>query len=234
MNEQLKENKSNLIKWLIAITVSFAAVMELIDTSIVNVALTDMQGNLGATLSEIGWVVTGYAVANAIIIPLSAWLGDVFGRKRYFVFSLIGFTLSSILCGMATSLPMLVAARILQGLCGGGLLAKAQAVLFETFPREEQGQAQALFGIGVIVGPVIGPTLGGYLTDTLGWRWIFFINIPFGILAVLMAMLFLPSGDKPKKSSIDWIGILLLIVSIGSLQTMLEQGNQEDWFSSRL
>lgn len=222
------------LKWAIALTVSFAAILELIDTSIVNVALTEMQGNLGATLSEVGWVVTGYSIANVIIIPLTAWLGDFFGRKGYFIFSLIGFTLASVLCGFAVNLPMLVASRILQGLCGGGLLAKAQSILFETFPREQQGQAQALFGIGVIVGPVIGPTLGGYLTDTLGWRSIFFINIPFGILAVLMAYLFLPPNTERKKTPVDWWGISLLALAIGSLQTVLEEGQQEDWFSSAM
>jgi MFS transporter, DHA2 family, multidrug resistance protein len=222
------------LKWVIAITVSFAAILEVVDSSIVNVALPDMQGNLGATLSEVGWVITGYGIATAIMIPLTAWLGDFFGRKRYFLFSLIGFTLSSVFCGFATSLPMLVTGRILQGLCGGGLIAKAQSILFETFPKEEQGMAQALFGIGVIVGPVIGPTLGGYLTDTLGWRWIFFINIPFGILATTMAALFLPNQNERKISKVDWLGIGLLVLFISSLQTVLEQGQQEDWFSSKL
>jgi MFS transporter, DHA2 family, multidrug resistance protein len=219
------------LRWIIAITVSFAAILEIIDTSIVNVALPHMQGNLGATLSEIGWVVTGYSIANVIIIPLSAWLGDKFGRKPYFIFSLVGFTLASVLCGFANSLVMLVASRILQGLCGGGLLAKAQAVLFETFPPEEQGLAQAIFGFGVIIGPVMGPTLGGYLTDVLNWRWIFFINIPFGMLAIAMAVAFLPQGEKKQISkSVDWLGIFLLVVSIGSFQTFLEQGEQYDWF----
>lgn len=226
--------KPEHIRWIIAITVSLGAILEIIDTSIVNVALPNMQGNLGATLSEIGWVVTGYSIANVIMIPLTAWLGDFFGKKPYFIFSLIGFTMASVLCGFATSLPALVASRILQGLCGGGLLAKAQSILFETFPPEEQGMAQALFGVGVIVGPVIGPTLGGYLTDTLGWRWIFFINIPFGIVAVLMAMLFLPSSGEHKKNPVDWLGIALLCIWAGSLQTMLEQGQELDWFSSPL
>lgn len=222
------------LKWVIAITVSFAAILEVVDSSIVNVALPDMQGNLGATLSEVGWVITGYGIATAIMIPLTAWLGDFFGRKRYFLFSLIGFTLASVFCGFATNLPMLVTGRILQGLCGGGLIAKAQSILFETFPKEEQGMAQALFGVGVIVGPVIGPTLGGFLTDTLGWRWIFFINIPFGFLAITMAALFLPNQNERKATKVDWFGIGLLVLCITSLQTVLEQGQQEDWFSSRL
>jgi DHA2 family multidrug resistance protein len=232
--EENTEAVNPYLKWIIAITVAVGAMLEVIDTSIVNVALKEMQGNLGATLSEIGWVVTAYGIANAVMIPLSAWLGDYFGKKRYWIFSLIGFTLASILCGMATNLSFLVFARILQGLFGGGLLAKASAILFETFPPAEQGLAQAVFGIAVVVGPVIGPTLGGYITDTLGWRWIFFINIPVGIIAVLMSMAFLQKMHQNEVSAhVDFIGIALLILSIGSLQTMLEQGQDKDWFSSR-
>lgn len=223
------------LKWAIAITASLGAILEVIDTSIVNVALTDMQSSLGATITEIGWVVTGYAIANVIVIPLTAWLGDYFGRKAYFIFSLIGFTVASMLCGFAGNLQVLILARILQGLCGGGLLAKAQAILFETFPPEQQGLAQAVFGVGVISGPAIGPTLGGFLTDSLGWRWIFFINLPFGILAVVMAFLFLPKDhakEKPINRSVDWLGIILLAVAVGGMQTFLEEGEKEDWFAS--
>ncbi len=223
------------LKWAIAVTVSLGAILEVIDTSIVNVALKDMQSSLGATISEIGWVITGYAIANVILIPLSAWLGDYFGKKTYFVFSMVGFTIASVLCGFAINLPMLIASRILQGLCGGGLLAKAQAILFETFPPAEHGIAQAVFGVAVIAGPAIGPTLGGILTDGLGWRWIFFINLPMGILAVAMALIFLPKDRKSKqqvKQNVDWWGIVLLVVAVGSLQTFLEEGEQDDWFSS--
>jgi DHA2 family multidrug resistance protein len=170
-------------KWLIALAVALGALLEVVDTSIVNVALTDIQASLGATLSEVSWVVSSYAVANVIILPMTAWLGYRFGKKKYFVFSLIAFTLSSIMCGMATSLPILVVARVIQGLGGGGLLAKAQSILFETFPPAEQAMAQGFFGVVVIAGPAIGPTLGGYLTTNVNWRWIFFINIPIGILA---------------------------------------------------
>jgi DHA2 family multidrug resistance protein len=221
------------LKWVVAVTVAVGAMLEVIDTSIVNVAIKEMQGNLGATLSEIGWVITSYGIANAIMIPLSAWLGDYFGKKKYWIFSLIGFTVASVLCGCATTLPFLVAARILQGLFGGGLLAKASAILFETFPPEEQGLAQAVFGIAVVVGPVIGPTLGGWITDNLGWRWIFFINIPVGILAVALSIIFLHGMHQNKVSSkVDYLGIGLLIATVGSLQTVLEQGQDQDWFSS--
>lgn len=222
------------LKWLIALTASLGALLEVIDTSIVNVAMPQIQGTLGATLSEAGWVSTGYACANVVMIPLAAWLGERFGRRNYLVFSLIGFTAASALCGLAPSLPMLVLSRVLQGLAGGGLLAKAQSILFESFPPHEQGAAQAMFGIGVIAGPAFGPVLGGYLTDTLGWRWIFFINLPVGLIAVLMALVFLPSDDPAelKQSRVDWAGIGFLAVGLASLQTVLEEGHQEDWFSS--
>ncbi|MEH1935173.1 MAG: DHA2 family efflux MFS transporter permease subunit [Nostoc sp.] len=223
------------LKWAIAFTASLGAILEVIDTSIVNVALTDIQASLGATVSEVGWVVTGYGIANVVLIPLSTWLGDYFGRKTYFIFSLIGFTIASVLCGLAFNLPMLIISRIIQGLCGGGLLAKAQAILFETFPPAEQGLAQAVFGVGVISGPAIGPTLGGFLVDGLGWRWIFFVNIPFGIIAVAMSLAFLPK-DKDKKETqsqaVDWFGIGFLVIAIGCMQTLLEEGETDDWFSS--
>ncbi|MCF2146721.1 DHA2 family efflux MFS transporter permease subunit [Desmonostoc muscorum LEGE 12446] len=223
------------LKWAIAFTAALGAILEVIDTSIVNVALTDIQATLGATVSEVGWVVTGYAIANVVLIPLSAWLGDYFGRKTYFIFSLIGFTVASVLCGLAFNLPMLVISRILQGLCGGGLLAKAQAILFETFSPAEQGLAQAVFGVGVIAGPAIGPTLGGFLVDGLGWRWIFFVNIPFGIVAVAMSLVFLPKdkdNSQTQSQAVDWFGIGFLVIAIGCMQTLLEQGETEDWFSS--
>jgi len=227
--------KQGWIKWAIAITVALGAILEVIDMSIVNVALPHMQGNLGATLAEIGWVITGYSMANVVIIPLTAWLDEVFGRKNYFIFSLIAFTLASILCGLANSLPMLIFARVLQGLGGGSMLGKAQSILFQTFSKKEQGAAQAAFGLSVIMGPAIGPTLGGYLTDALNWRWIFFINIPFGILAVILAMTFLPLDDpeRRRRTSIDFLGIALMTIGLASLQVILEEGQQDDWFASR-
>ena len=222
------------LKWAIVLTASFAAILEVVDVSIVNVALPYMQGNLGATLSEIGWVSTSYSIANVIVIPLSAWLGLRFGKKRYFIFSLIAFTLASVLCGFATNLALLIIGRVIQGLGGGGLLAKAQALMFETVPREEQAKASTIFSLGVIGGPALGPALGGYLTDNFGWRWIFFINVPLGILAVFMSTTFLPPDDPHarKSGSVDWMGILFLALGLGAFQTVLEQGQQDDWFSS--
>jgi DHA2 family multidrug resistance protein len=230
----LRAAEAGWLKWAIVLTASFAAILEVVDVSIVNVALPYMQGNLGATLSEIGWVSTSYSIANVIVIPLSAWLGLRFGKKRYFLFSLVAFVLASVLCGLATNLASLIVGRVLQGLGGGGLLAKAQALMFETVPREEQALASTVFSLGVIGGPAIGPALGGYLTDQFNWRWIFFINVPLGILAVWMAMTFLPEDDASarKKGDVDWQGILCLAAGLGAFQTVLEQGQQDDWFSS--
>ncbi len=225
-----------ILKWCIALAGSLGAILEVIDTVITNVALPDIRGNLGATLAEAGWVSTSYACANVVIIPLSAWLGMRFGKKNYFVFSLIGFTLASLLCGMSSNLGMLIFARVIQGLAGGGLLAKAQAIVFESFPNEERPLAQALFGLGVIVGPAVGPVLGGWLTDNLGWRWIFFINLPLGIIAVLMCSLLLPRDEHSqmaRNTDVDWGGIGLLAVGLAGFQIVLEEGQQHDWFESR-
>jgi DHA2 family multidrug resistance protein len=223
-------------KWMIALAVSLGALLEVVDTSIVNVAMTDIQASLGATLSEVSWVVSSYAVANVIILPMTAWLGHRFGKKWYFIFSLIAFTVSSVMCGMATSLTTLVIARVIQGLGGGGLLAKAQSILFETFPPKEQAMAQGFFGVVVVAGPAIGPTLGGYLTTNVNWRWIFFINIPIGIVAVFMCLAFLPTDEPRDKTvalpGVDWLGIGLLTAGLGALQTVLEEGQTDDWFSS--
>jgi DHA2 family multidrug resistance protein len=220
-------------RWLIAVSVSLGALLEIVDTSIVNVAMPQMQASLGVTLAEVGWVITSYAIANVIILPLSAWLGDRFGKKRFFVFSLIAFVAASMLCGMAHSLGMLICARVAQGLFGGGLLAKAQSFLWETFPPEERGSAQAIFGIVAIAGPAIGPTLGGYIVTNLDWRWIFYVNFPIGLLAISMAATFLPE-DGPRKASgsVDWSSLALLAVGLGALQTFLEEGYSESWFDS--
>jgi len=222
------------LKWAIVVAVSFASLLQVIDVSIVNVALPYMQGNLGATLSEIGWVSTAYSIANVIVIPLSAWLGLRFGKKRYFIFSLVTFTLASVMCGFANSMTMLIIGRVIQGFGGGGLLAPAQALVFETVPREEQAKASIIFTLCVIVGPAVGPALGGYLTDNFGWPWIFFINVPLGIFALFLCSTFLVPDDpnKRKAGQVDWQGILFLALGLGAFQTVLEQGQQEDWFSS--
>ncbi|HMV69158.1 MAG TPA: DHA2 family efflux MFS transporter permease subunit [Myxococcota bacterium] len=221
-------------KWLVAVSVALGALIEIIDTSIINVALPQMQATLGATLTQVSWVITSYAIANVIVLPLAAWLGHRFGRKRYFLFSLFGFTAASMMCGMSTSLPMLVLARLLQGLTGGGLVSKAQTILFETFPREEQPVAQAFFGAIVIAGPAIGPTLGGYLVTNYAWQWIFFINLPIGVAAVFMVSTFLPDDDPADRidTPTDWTALLMLAVGLGCLQTFLEEGNADDWFDS--
>lgn len=220
-------------KWIITFTVITASLLELIDTTIVNVAIPQIQGNLGATLEDVAWLSTGYAVANVIILPMSGWLGSRFGRKNYFLTSIIVFTIASFLCGNATSLEELIAFRILQGLAGGGLISTAQAILLETWPREDVGIATALFGLGAVVGPTIGPTIGGYLLEVADWPWIFYVNIPVGILAAYCTITFIRETPKDGKGKpVDWYGIALLAIAVGSLQTLLEKGESEDWFSN--
>lgn len=220
-------------KWIITFTVITASLLELIDTTIVNVAIPQIQGNLGATLEDVAWLSTGYAVANVIILPMSGWLGSRFGRKNYFLTSIIIFTFASFLCGNATSLEELIAFRILQGLAGGGLISTAQAILLETWPREDIGIATALFGLGAVVGPTIGPTIGGYILEIANWPWIFYVNIPVGILAAYCTITFIRETPKDGKGKpVDWYGIALLAVAVGSLQTLLEKGESEDWFAN--
>ncbi|MEO7086883.1 MAG: DHA2 family efflux MFS transporter permease subunit [Gemmatimonadaceae bacterium] len=221
-------------KYLIAVAVVLAALMQVIDSSIVNVALPDMMGNLGANLDEVAWVSTGYILASVIVIPLTGFLGDLFGRKRYFVGSIMVFTAASFFCGSAHSLGTLVMWRIIQGIGGGALMTVSQAVLFESFPPEEAGMAMAFFGLGVMVGPTIGPTLGGYLVDNSGWPWIFYINIPVGILAAIMIATYVHDPEHQKRPpTIDYAGIALLATSVGALQFVLEHGQRESWFESR-
>jgi DHA2 family multidrug resistance protein len=221
-------------KWIITITVILASMIELIDTSIVNVALPQMMGNLGATLDEIAWVVTGYVVANVIVIPMTGWFATMLGRRNYFVGSLILFTTASFFCGHAVGLWELVIFRFIQGAGGGAMLSTSQAILVETYPPEELGLANALFGLGVVMGPTIGPTLGGWITDSYSWRWVFYVNLPIGVVAVLMSLAYLPDPKEVRKiASIDWAGIILLILGIGSLQIVLERGEREDWFDAR-
>jgi len=209
-------------------------VLELIDTSIVNVALPDMMGNLGATLDEIAWVSTGYIIANVIVIPMSGWLSAYFGRRKYLAGSIMLFVVASFLCGAAHTLVELVAFRIVQGVGGGALLSTAQATLFEAFPPEEVGIGQAIFGAGVMVGPTIGPTLGGWIVDNYQWPWIFYINVPLGILAAILVLTYVRNASHQERArTVDAPGIALLALCIGSLQWMLERGERNDWFDSR-
>ena len=221
-------------RYLIAITVTLASIMELLDTSIVNVAIPHMMGNLGATLDQIAWVSTGYIVANVIVLPITGWLSSYYGRRRYFAGSIALFTIASFFCGNAHSLGSLVAWRVIQGLGGGALLSTAQAVLYEVFPPSEYGVAMAIFGMGVMVGPTLGPTFGGWITDTFSWPWIFYINIPFGMVALLLTLTYLKDSRYAiKVGRVDALGLFLLALGIGTLQTMLERGESQDWWSSR-
>jgi DHA2 family multidrug resistance protein len=206
--------------------VILASVIELVDTSIVNVALPQMMGNLGATLDEAAWVVTAYVVANVIVVPMAGWLASVFGRRNYFAGSIVLFTVASFFCGHATNIWELVAFRFIQGAGGGALLATSQAILVETFPPEELGLANGLFGLGVVVGPTIGPTLGGWITDNYSWPWIFYVNLPIGLVAMLLTVGFIRDpAEKRRTGSVDWAGIVLLIVGIGSLQVVSSAAN---------
>lgn len=221
-------------RYLIAIAVTLAAVLELVDTSIVNVAIPHMMGTLGATLDEIAWVSTSYIIANVIVIPMSGWLSSFFGRKRYLTGSIALFVLASFFCGAATSLWGLVFWRMLQGLGGGALLSTAQTTLFEAFPPHERGVGQSIFGVGVMVGPTIGPTIGGYIVDGYSWPWIFYINVPLGIIAGWMVWTYVrDAAHQVKAKRIDFLGILLLTLSVGSLQWMLERGERSEWFESK-
>jgi DHA2 family multidrug resistance protein len=221
-------------RYIIAVTVSLASVLELLDTSIVNVAIPHMMGNLGATLDQIAWVSTGYIVANVIILPITGWLSAFFGRRRYFAGSIALFTVASFFCGNAHSLEALVIWRIIQGLGGGALLSTSQAILYEEFPREEYGTAMAIFGVGVMVGPTLGPTFGGYITDAFGWPWIFYINLPFGALALALTLTFIQDSlHQQRAEAVDYLGLVLLALGVGTLQTMLERGERLDWFESR-
>lgn len=220
---------------IITLTAIICALLEIVDTTIVNVALNDMRGTLGATLSEVGWVVTAYAIGNVIIVPMTSWLSQQFGRRNYFAASIMLFTAFSFLCGQATGIWELVAFRFLQGVGGGALLVTSQTIITESYPPEKRGMAQAIYGLGVIIGPTLGPPLGGYIVDHFTWPLIFYINIPIGIIATLLTLQFVRSpkyGEKSSVADIDWIGIGLLAISIGSLQYVLEKGQDDDWFNS--
>jgi DHA2 family multidrug resistance protein len=221
-------------KWIVALTVILPTLIEVIDTSVVNVSLDHIRGSLSAGLDEATWTITSYLVANAIIIPLTGWLSRVFGRKNYILFSVALFTFSSFMCGSAQSLSSLIFFRALQGVGGGGLQPISQAILLETFPPAEYGRAMAIFGVGVLFGPIIGPLMGGWITDNWSWNWIFYINIPIGIISLIMIMLFIqdPPYLKRAREKIDYWGLSFIVLGIGALQIMLDKGQREDWFSS--
>ncbi|WP_138475882.1 DHA2 family efflux MFS transporter permease subunit [Dyadobacter bucti] len=222
---------------IITVTAVLCALLEIVDTTIVNVALNDMRGNLGGTLSEVSWVITAYAIGNVIIVPMTSWLSQQFGRRNYFAASIMIFTVASFLCGNADNIWELVFFRLIQGLGGGALLVTAQTLITESYPPEKRGIAQAIYGLGVIVGPTLGPPLGGYIVDNYSWPYIFYINIPLGIIAALLTIEFVKSpkySEKKSGSEIDWLGIGLLAISVGSLQYVLEKGQEEDWFNDEI
>jgi DHA2 family multidrug resistance protein len=222
--------------WLIAVSVMLATFMEVIDTSIASVALPHIAGSLSATTDEATWVLTSYLVANAIVLPASSWLSLRFGRKRFLLTCIVIFTISSFMCGAATTLPMILIARAIQGAGGGALQPLAQSILLESFPPEKRGAAMAMYGLGVVVAPVLGPTLGGWLTDQYSWRWAFYINIPIGALAIFMIMRFVsdpPYIKNAKPGRIDSIGLGLLALWLGALQIILDKGQEDDWFSAQ-
>ncbi len=233
MQESLVEYGSRRV--IITITAIICALLEIVDTTIVNVAVSDMKGNLGATFTEVGWVITAYAIGNVIIVPMTSWLSQQFGRRNYFAASIILFTICSFLCGNANGIWELVAFRFMQGLGGGALLVTSQTIITESYPPEKRNMAQAIYGLGVIIGPTLGPPLGGYIVEHFSWPYIFYINIPIGVIATLLTLQFVRSpkyGEKTAVKDIDWLGIGLLAVTVGCLQYVLEKGHDDDWFSS--
>lgn len=236
------EQQASLVEYgsrrvIITITAVFCALLEIIDTTIVNVALNNMRGSLGATLNEVSWVITAYSIANVIIVPMTSWLSQQFGRRNYFAASIIIFTVSSFLCGNASGIGELILFRFIQGLGGGALLVTSQTIITESYPPEKRAMAQAIYVLGVIIGPTLGPPLGGYIVDHFSWPYIFYINIPVGIIATLLTLQFVRSpryAEKRSASQVDWVGIVLLTMAVGSLQYILEKGQEDDWFSSHL
>jgi MFS transporter, DHA2 family, multidrug resistance protein len=230
----MPESKS-VNPWIVAISVMCCTFMEVLDTTVVNVSLPHIAGNLSATIDEATWVLTSYLVANAVILPITGWLSNHFGRKRLLMFSVVGFTASSFLCGAAPTLPLLIVFRLLQGACGGSLAPLSQAVLLEAFPPESRGKAMGFWGLGIVVAPVLGPVLGGWLTDSYSWRWVFYINLPVGILSIFMVQTFVfdPPYIRRSGAGVDWWGIAMLTVWIGALQVVFDKGQELDWFSSR-
>ncbi|MGP6191712.1 MAG: DHA2 family efflux MFS transporter permease subunit [Vulcanimicrobiaceae bacterium] len=226
---------SNVVEYgwrraLVTVAIVTATLLEIVDVTIVNVALPNIEGNFGASVDQAAWIGTGYIIANVIVIPLTPWLQRRFGRKQYYAASIALFTFASMMCGLSGSLEELVFWRLVQGVGGGGLLSTSQAILRETFPANEQGKAAGIFSMGVIVGPTVGPTLGGFITDQLSWRWAFFVNLPAGLLALGLVIWLLRNPEAPRKLKLDWLGLAFLATGIGSLQYVLDMGQRKDWF----
>jgi len=234
MSQDTAQHPQHINPWIIAIAVMLSTFMEVLDTTVVNVSLPHIAGSLSATVEEATWTLTSYLVANAIILPLTGWLSNFFGRKRMLMFSVIGFTIASFLCGLAPNLPFLVGCRVVQGACGGGLQPISQAILLESFPPEDRGKAMGFWGLGIVVAPMLGPVLGGWLTDSYSWRWVFYINVPIGIASILMTSLFIfdPSYIRRASEKIDYWGIGMLAVGIATLQIVLDKGQEKDWFGT--
>ncbi|MBB1138113.1 DHA2 family efflux MFS transporter permease subunit [Myroides sp. WP-1] len=220
---------------IITVTAILCALLEIVDTTIVNVAMNDMKGSIGVSLTDIAWVVTAYAIANVIVVPMTSWLSQQFGRRNYFAASIIIFTVASFLCGYSTTLWEIILFRFIQGLGGGALLVTSQTIITESYPVEKRGIAQAIYGMGVIVGPTLGPPLGGYIIDNYSWPFIFYINVPIGIIATVLTLLYVKSpryAEKSRLNEVDFLGIILLAIAVGSLQYVLEHGQQDDWFEN--
>src|SRR5579871_7069203 len=230
----MSDSQPHVNPWIIAISVMFATFMEVLDTTVVNVSLPHIAGSLSATVDEATWALTSYLVANAIILPMTGWLASRFGRKNLLMLSVVGFTASSFLCGLAPTLGLLVVFRIVQGATGGCLQPLSQAVLLEAFPPRDRGKAMAFWALGIVVAPMLGPVLGGWLTDNYTWRWVFYINIPVGIASIVMTRLFIfdPPYLRRISRGIDFWGIGLLTVGVGALQVVLDKGQEADWFAS--
>lgn len=231
VNTPTANHESIANRWLIVVAVMSATLMQVLDMTIVNVALPHIQGSLGAGPNQISWILTCYLIASAIFMPLTGYFTDILGRKKYLLICIVGFTIASIFCGAAQTLTQIVVFRLLQGIFGAGLAPLSQAIMTDSYPKNELGKAMAIWGTGIMVGPILGPTLGGYLTDIANWRWVFYLNVPVGIATFLIASQVIPETIK-RKRSIDWYGLLLIATAIGSLQYFLDRGNQDDWFSS--
>src|ERR1700688_1406525 len=234
---KLRMPDGSINPWVIAVTVTLATFMEVLDTSIANVALPHIAGGLSAGSDESTWVLTSYLVSNAIVLPLSGWFSSMIGRKRFYMSCVAVFTISSFLCGLAPNLPMLILFRVLQGAGGGGLQPSEQSILADTFAPEKRGMAFAVYGMAVVVAPAIGPTLRGFITDNYSWRWIFYINVPIGIISLLLTSRLISDpphlNDQRKRTiSIDYIGLGLLALGLGALQVVLDKGQRDDWFAS--